>query len=85
MTCKVFLEEDAKRGMAQLTPARRRAVHEAMPGPLASRPLAVGRVRSGRGRDALRVRALESAGVPIGYRVFEDKVEVTVVWLIGHP
>ncbi|MFJ7419665.1 hypothetical protein ACIQXD_13775 [Streptomyces uncialis] len=40
---------------------------------------------SGRGRDALRVLALESAGVSIGYRVFEDTVEVTVVRLIGHP
>ncbi|MFD4833584.1 hypothetical protein GT204_17695 [Streptomyces sp. SID4919] len=85
MTYKVTLDEDAKRGMAQLTPARRRAVHEAMQGPLAARPLTVGRVKSGSGPTALRVLALESAGVSIGYRVYNDRVEVTVVWLLGHP
>ncbi|MFI5617884.1 hypothetical protein [Streptomyces sp. NPDC051567] len=51
---------------------------------MSQRPLAVG-TPEGKGTDALRKLALESAGVTIGYRVVADRVEVRVVWLIGHP
>ncbi|MDT0322680.1 hypothetical protein [Streptomyces millisiae] len=76
---------DARRGMASLTPARRRAVNDAVRGPLATRPLTIGELFEGTGPTALRRLVLTPAGVSIGYRVFADRVEVRLVWLIGHP
>ncbi|MCU4750282.1 hypothetical protein [Streptomyces sp. G-5] len=85
MSYKVVVMDDARRGMANLTPARRRAVNDAVVGPLTTNPLGVGEVYQGQGADALRRLVLNHEGVSIGYRVFTDRVEVRIVWLIGHP
>ncbi|AXU16858.1 hypothetical protein [Streptomyces clavuligerus] len=81
---KVVLAPQAQRALAGLVPERRRAVHEAMRGPLSTTPLAVG-TPEGTGPDALRKLAVASAGVTIGYRVINAQVEVRVVSLLGWP
>ncbi|GAB2933818.1 hypothetical protein [Streptomyces mayteni] len=85
MTYQVEVMSDARRGMASLTPTRRRAVNDAVRGPLATHPLSTGELFEGLGPTALRRLVLPHAGVSIGYRVFPDRVEVRLVWLIGHP
>ncbi|MCM2390753.1 hypothetical protein [Streptomyces albipurpureus] len=55
-----------------------------MRGQLSTNPLAVG-TPEGSGPDALRKLAVKSAGVTIGYRVIDARVEVRVVWLLGWP
>ncbi|MFI9206422.1 hypothetical protein [Streptomyces sp. NPDC053048] len=85
MTYKVMVGPDARRGMASLAPEQRRAVNDAVRGPLADRPLDVGQEHEGRGPGALRMLVLERARVSVGYRVYVDRVEVEIVWLIGHP
>ncbi|GAA0464083.1 hypothetical protein ACFQ2B_40590 [Streptomyces stramineus] len=85
MTYKVVVGEDARRGMAGLEPAQRRAVNDAVRGELAMRPLSVGSEYEGHGSGALRLLVLEAARVSIGYRVYSDRVEVEIVWLLGHP
>ncbi|MFR9725286.1 hypothetical protein ACL02R_18245 [Streptomyces sp. MS19] len=85
MSYKVVVLDDARRGMASLTPPRRKAVNEAVRGVLTARPLDVGEIFEGKGPTALRRLVLSQAGVSISYRVFPDRVEVRIVWLIGHP
>ncbi|WP_329564429.1 hypothetical protein OG711_38615 (plasmid) [Streptomyces uncialis] len=85
MTYRVVYSAKAKRDMAGLTAQRRQAVLQAERGPLAQRPLQVGKEFEGSGPGALRRLALADAGVSIGYRVYTDRVEVELVWLLGWP
>ncbi|MEV8476194.1 hypothetical protein [Streptomyces sp. NPDC051173] len=85
MTYRVTYTDDARRGIGGLAPDQRRAVLDAERGVLATQPYEVGTEFEGRGPNALRRLVLDKARVSIGYRVFPDRVEVTVVWLIGFP
>ncbi|MEU9607460.1 hypothetical protein [Streptomyces sp. NPDC048057] len=55
-----------------------------MRGTLTMNPLAVG-TSEGTGPDALRELAVASAGVTIGYRVVDARVEARVGWVLGWP
>ncbi|MFE7130296.1 hypothetical protein ACFVIM_05515 [Streptomyces sp. NPDC057638] len=81
MTYKVVLLPSASQALADLQPAQRRAVHEAIRGPLARRPLDVG-TSSG---PSLRTLVLKDAGVSLKYRVYPDHVEVQIVWIFSGP
>jgi hypothetical protein len=82
---RVVYTADARRGLSSLSPDQRRAVLAAERGDLSLRPFAAGEEYLGHAPGSLRRLVLAQARVSIGHRVYADKVEVEVVWLIGHP